>query len=246
MRAKSNAVLHIGLFRRDANGVFVPVAIGHARSRSWGRWSSDAATSFRRKRSWAPAGPGLWWRRGICSFRPRRFARSSAPRNRGRVAPRQKSGGLSICRAGDPARGRSSKRSARSRQFWQTWCRILQPLRHIRCTGPKCDRRRAGARRLSITKEWCYGPRNAPPASGHCPYSRPAPKPNRRGRPPVSARIARRLDDLLERVALLPIGEPPRPQVRPADKPYSIAFLCSYACGTNSLSRIYVRASTVI
>jgi hypothetical protein len=48
---------------------------------------------------------------------------------------------------------------------------------------------------------------------------------------------------LLERVALLPIGEPPRPQVRPADKPYSIAFLCSYACGTNSLSRIYVRAS---
>ena len=130
--------------------------------------------------------------------------------------------------------------------FWQTWCRILQPFRHIRCTGPKCDRRRAGARRLSITKEWCYGPRNAPPASGHCPYSRPAPKPNRRGRPPVSARIARRLDDLLERVALLPIGEPPRPQVRPADKPYSIAFLCSYACGTNSLSRIYVRASTVI
>jgi hypothetical protein len=125
MRAKSNAVLHIGLFRRDANGVFVPVAIGHARSRSWGRWSSDAATSFRRKRSWAPAGPGLWWRRGICSFRPRRFARSSAPRNRGRVAPRQKSGGLSICRAGDPGRGRSSKRSARSRQFWQTWCRIL-------------------------------------------------------------------------------------------------------------------------
>jgi hypothetical protein len=134
---------------------------------------------------------------------------------------------LSICRAGDPGRGRSSKRSARSRQFWQTWCRILQPSRHIRCTGPKCDRRRAGARRLSITKEWCYGPRNAPPASGHCPYSRPAPKPNRRGRPPVSARIARRLDDLLERVALLPIGEPPRPQVRPADKPYSIAFLCS-------------------
>ena len=157
MWAKSDAVLHIGLFRRDANGVFVPVAIGHARSRSWGRWSSDAATSFRRKRSWAPAGPGLWWRRGICSFRPRRFARSSAPRNRGRVAPRQKSGGLSICRAGDPGRGRSSKRSARSRQFWQTWCRILQPFRHIRCTGPKCDRRRAGARRLSITKEWCYG-----------------------------------------------------------------------------------------
>ena len=106
--------------------------------------------------------------------------------------------------------------------------------------------RRAGARRLSITKEWCYGPHNAPPASGHCPYSRPAPKPNRRGRPPVSARIARRLDELLERVALLPIGEPPRPQVRPADKPYSIAFLCSYACLTNSLSRIYVRASTVI
>ena len=30
MRAKSKAVLHIGLFRRDANGVFVPVAIGHA------------------------------------------------------------------------------------------------------------------------------------------------------------------------------------------------------------------------
>jgi len=30
MWAKSNAVLHIGLFRRDANGVFVPVAIGHA------------------------------------------------------------------------------------------------------------------------------------------------------------------------------------------------------------------------
>jgi hypothetical protein len=118
----ANAVLHIGLFRRDANGVFVPVAIGHARLRSWGRWSS---------------------------------------------------------------------------------------------------RRRAGARRLSITKEWCYGPRNAPPASGHCPYSRPAPKPNRRGRPPVSARIARRLDDLLERVALLPVGEPPRPQVRPADKPRS-------------------------
>src|ERR1700756_2470534 len=106
--------------------------------------------------------------------------------------------------------------------------------------------RRAGARRRSITKEWCYGPRNAPTASGHCPYSRPAPKPNRQGKPPVSARIARRLDDLLERVALLPIGEPPRPQVRPEDKPYSIAFLCSYACGTNSLSRFYVRASTVI
>jgi hypothetical protein len=28
----ANAVLHIGLFRRDANGVFVPVAIGHARA----------------------------------------------------------------------------------------------------------------------------------------------------------------------------------------------------------------------
>ena len=39
--------------------------------------------------------------------------------------PRQKSGGLSICRAGDRGRGRSSKRSAKSRQFWQTWCRIL-------------------------------------------------------------------------------------------------------------------------
>ena len=164
---------------------------------------------------------------------------SPDPRRRATGAelpPRQKSGGLSICRAGDPGRGRSSKRSTRSRQFWQTWCRILQPSRHIRCTGPKCARRPAGARRLSITKEWCYGPRNAPPASGHCPYSRPAPKPNRRGRPPGSAGIARRLDDLLERVALLPIGEPPRPQVRLADKPYSIAFLCSYAYGTNSLS----------
>src|ERR1700731_2111371 len=65
----------------------------------------------------------------------------------------------------------------------------------------------AGGRRLSITKKWCYGPRNAPPASGHCPYSRPAPKPNRGGRPPVSARIARRLDGalpLLGHLELLP------------------------------------------
>jgi hypothetical protein len=85
------------------------------------------------------------------------------------------------------------------------------------------------ARWPSIKKEWSDGLRSVPAASGHCPYSRPVPKPSRLGKPPVSARIARRrVDDLLGPVALLPTGEPLRPQAHPSNKAYSTAFSCSY------------------
>jgi hypothetical protein len=87
----------------------------------------------------------------------------------------------------------------------------LEALGRDKADRAIADVRPAGARWLSITKEWCYGPRNAPAASGHCPYSQAVPKPTRWGKPTMSSRIARGpLDDLLEPIALLPTREPPR------------------------------------